>query len=281
MQPRVLAIVGVGLIGGSVGLAVRRNGGVRVLGVDCDTTALSRAKQRGIVDEACADLETAAAVADLVLFCTPVDRTVQQVLTAAAKCRAGTILSDVGSTKAAIQRSLHGRLPSRVAFVGGHPLAGSEKQGSESARPDLFRDRVVILTPTADSDAEAVERVSSFWQSIGARVQCMTPEAHDCAVALTSHLPHLVASALASLLPPELAELTAGGFHDTTRVAAGDPQLWSAILDANREEILSVLAPFEHRLRDFRAALDAGDREAVRSLLAAGRDRRSAIRPTA
>jgi prephenate dehydrogenase len=277
MQPRVLAIVGVGLIGGSVGLAVRRNGGMRVLGVDCDATALACAKERGIVDEVCPDVHSAAAVADLILFCTPVERTADQILAATAKYRAGTVLSDVGSTKAVIQRGIEGRLPAGVSFVGGHPLAGSEKQGSASARPDLFHDRVVILTPTSDTNGEAVGRVSSFWQSIGARVQRMSPESHDRAVALTSHLPHLVASALAGLLPPELAGLTAGGFRDTTRVAAGDPQLWSGILDANRQEILAVLARFEDRLGGFRKALEDADREGVRSLLEAGRDGRSAI----
>jgi cyclohexadieny/prephenate dehydrogenase len=281
MKPRVLAIVGVGLIGGSVGLAVRRIGDMRVLGVDPDPAALSRARENHIVHEICADLSSAASVADLVLFCTPVDLVTEQVLAAATACRPGTVLSDVGSTKAGIHRSLQDRLPINVPFVGGHPLAGSEKQGSESARADLFRDRVVILTLTPDTDAEAVGRVSSFWQSLGARVQQMSPEAHDRAVALTSHLPHLMASVLAGMLPSELAGLAASGFRDTTRVAAGDPQLWSAILDANRSEILSVLARFEDRIGKFRKALEAGDREAVRSLLEAGREGRSAIIPGA
>jgi cyclohexadieny/prephenate dehydrogenase len=277
MHLRVLAIVGVGLIGGSVGWAVRRRGGMRVLGVDHDLSALARAKERGVVDEVSTDLTSAASEADLVLFCTPVDRVAELVLTAAPACRPGTVLSDVGSVKTAIQRCIQNRLPPGIPFVGGHPLAGSEKQGSESADPELFRDRVVILTPTPEADTDAVSRVAWLWESMGARVRRMSPEEHDRCVALTSHLPHLIASALAGVLPPELAGLTASGFRDTTRIASSDPQLWSAILDANQEEILSALARFEDRLAEFRRALEAGDRDAVQTLLGDGHERRSAI----
>jgi cyclohexadieny/prephenate dehydrogenase len=278
MQPRVLVIVGVGLIGGSIGFAVRRNGGMRVLGLDDDAAALLRAKENGIVDEVCTDLGAAAFAADLMLFCTPVDRIADKVLAAAPACRPGTVLSDVGSTKVGILSRLHGRLPSDVQFVGGHPLAGSEKQGSSSADANLFRGRLVILTPTTpETDIGAVTAVSSFWERIGARVLRMSPEAHDHAMALTSHLPHLIASALAGLLPPELTSLTANGFRDTTRVASGDPRLWTAILEANRDEILSALSGFEDRVREFRTALETADHDRLQFLLQAGRERRSAI----
>src|SRR3954471_11028924 len=139
-----LAVVGVGLLGGSVGLAARRRGVAgRVVGTDCRPAALQRALKRGILDEACA-LEAAAAAADVVVFCTPVDCIARQVLTAAPACRHGALLTDVGSTKAAIVRDVAGRLPPGVAFVGAHPLAGSEKDGPEHARADLFEGRLVL-----------------------------------------------------------------------------------------------------------------------------------------
>jgi prephenate dehydrogenase len=278
MQPRTLAIVGVGLIGGSVGLAVRRGGDTRVVGFDRDAEALRYARERGVVDETCSELETAVAAVDMVLFCTPVDVVATQVLAAAPACRTGTVLTDAGSTKAAIVRSVEGRLPPRISFVGGHPLAGSEKQGPAHADSDLFRDRLVVLTPTPSSEELPVARVAEFWESLGARVRRMSPEAHDRALGLTSHLPHLIASALAGILPPELAGLTATGFGDTTRLADSSPELWSAILDANREAVLEALARLDGRLAEFRRGLLAGDRDALHSLLAAGCQARAALR---
>jgi cyclohexadieny/prephenate dehydrogenase len=279
MQLQTLAIVGVGLIGGSVGLAVRRcSGGTRIIGVDGDSAALLCAKERGIVDEIATDVRSATAAADMVLFCTPVDSLAGQVLSAAAGARPGTVLTDAGSTKSTIVNSVEQRIPSEVWFVGGHPLAGSEKQGPRHADAELFRDRVVVLTPTAQTNEQAITRVTGFWQLLGARVLRMSPEAHDRAMAATSHLPHLVASALAGVLPLELIGLAASGFRDTTRIAAGDPALWSAILDANRDETLAALTRFEDRLKAFRLAIATGDREAVRNLLAAGRELRTAIK---
>jgi cyclohexadieny/prephenate dehydrogenase len=270
MKPRVLAIVGVGLIGGSVGLAVRRIGSVRILGVDRDADALRLARQRGIVDEACADVAAAARLADFILFCSPVDTIAEQVLAAGTACQPGTILTDTGSTKEAIVRAVDGRLPAGVTFVGGHPLAGSEKQGSDFADPELFRNRLVVLTPTAATDQMTVARVQAFWESLGARVRCTSPQEHDRSLALTSHLPHLLASALAGILPAELTDLTATGFRDMTRIADSDAALWSAILLANRAPILKALAKFDGRLQEFRSALASGDRKTVHALLTAG-----------
>jgi prephenate dehydrogenase len=269
MQPRVLALIGVGLIGGSVGLAVRSRGGTRVLGVDRDAKAAALARQRGIVDEMCADAAAACSTADLVVVSTPVDGIAEQVVVAASACRPGAVLTDTGSAKSAVVRAIEGRLPAGVSFVGGHPLAGSEKQGAAHAEASLFHNRLVVLTPT--SDESAVARVRAFWESLGARVHCMTPEAHDRAVALTSHLPHLVASSLAGILPAEFAEFTATGFRDMTRIADGNAALWGAILAANRAEVLDALARFEGRLDEFRTALASGEPRALQDLLRAGR----------
>jgi prephenate dehydrogenase len=274
----MLAIVGVGLIGGSVALAARRRGVVeRIVGVDHDSTALEIARERGILDEAASSIGAAASAADLVVLCTPPDVVANQVLQAARMSRPGTLLTDTASTKSAIVRSLAGQLAEGVAFVGAHPLAGSEKQGPKFADADLFVGRVVVLTPTNDGDEEAVALLQQFWESFGAHVRRMSPEQHDAALALTSHLPHLVASALAGTVPAEVASLTATGFRDTTRIAAGDPSLWRAILESNATDVLDALARFETQLAKFRTALEAGDRAALGALLAAGRNFRTSL----
>jgi prephenate dehydrogenase len=271
MGSGTLAVVGVGLLGGSVALAARRRGlADRVVGIDHDGAALEQGRRRGLLDDASTDL-LAAAAADLVVFCTPVDRIAAQVLELAPACRPGTVLTDVGSTKAAIVGGVEGRLPAGVSFVGGHPLAGSEKQGHPHADGDLFRGRCVVLTPTPRTDEPATQRVEAFWRGLGAAVRRMAPEEHDRAMALTSHLPHLVASALAGTLPPELAELTAGGFRDTTRLASGGPELWSAIFRTNRAAVLEAVGRFAAHLERFRAALEAGDFAAVEELLRQGK----------
>jgi prephenate dehydrogenase len=270
---RALAVVGVGLLGASVALAARRRRVAgRIVGVDRDPEALDSARRLGCLDEAATDLG-AAACGDLVVVCVPVDRVAAVVRAVAAGCRAGAVLTDVGSTKAAIVREV-GALPGGVAFVGSHPLAGSEKQGPDHADGDLFAGRLVVVTPGPDTDERAARRVDDFWRALGARVERMTPEAHDEAVALTSHLPHVVASALAGSLPPELAGLTATGFRDTTRVAAGGPELWAAILRSNRDAVLAALGRFGDRLERFRRALADDDAAALLALLAEGKTAR-------
>jgi prephenate dehydrogenase len=277
MRVTTLAIVGVGLLGGSIALAARcRHIAARIVGVDEQRPALEHALQRSLIDAA-VDLPTAAATADLLVFCTPVDCIAAQILAAAPACRAGCLLTDVGSTKAEIVRSVEGRLPAGVAYIGSHPLAGSEKNGPKHASAALFEQRQVIVTPTPRTDAVSLERITSFWQALGATVRIMDPEAHDRALALTSHLPHLAASALAGVLPPELFALTATGFRDTTRLAASNPALWSAILHANASAVLEALDRYSEQLQRFRAALEAKDRAALETLLAQGKQNKDGL----
>jgi prephenate dehydrogenase len=272
MRIGTLAIVGVGLIGGSIALAARRRGlADRILGINHRPTTRDYTVRAGLVDAAFATPLEAVDQADVVVFCTPVDRLAAQVLEAAPRYRPGTLLTDAGSTKAAIVHEVEGKLPLGVAFVGAHPLAGSEKQGPEHAEADLLVGRLVILTPSPTTDEAAVSRVAAFWEALGARIRCMGPEEHDRALALTSHLPHLAASGLAGLLHPELSDLTAGGFRDTTRIAAGDPVLWTAIFQANRDALLAALDRFDARLQRFRAALAANDAAAIAELLREGK----------
>jgi prephenate dehydrogenase len=278
MKINTLTIVGVGLIGGSIGLAARRRGvAVRVLGVGRRQASLDQARSRHAIDEGFLDLAVAARRSDLIVFCSPVDCIAGQVLAAAPECRPGTLLTDAGSTKAAIVAAIEGRLPPGVAFVGGHPLAGSEKRGPNHADANLFQDRVTILTKTPATDPAALEGVAQFWRALGARVRVMDPGQHDRSLALTSHLPHLVASALAGILPPELQELTASGYRDTTRIAAGDPALWTGIFEQNRSGVLGALQVFGQRLAELKHALESGDRAALDRLLAQAKKVRESL----
>ena len=268
MTIQTLTIVGVGLIGGSIGLAAKKRGlAERVLGVGRRQASLQEALARGAIDEAFVDLSEAANRADVAIFCTPVDMIAEQILTAALRCKAGALLTDAGSTKAALVRSLAGRLPSDVSYVGSHPLAGSEKRGPEYADANLFDGKVTVITPTADTNGAVLDRLSAFWKALGSDVRIMDPEEHDRGLALTSHVPHLVAAALVSLLRPELLPLTATGFRDTTRVAAGDPALWTGIFLQNRDAVLAGLELVQGNLERFRQALTRSDRVTLDRLL--------------
>lgn len=274
-----LTVVGVGLIGGSVGLAAKTRGAAkRVVGVGRDVRNLERAAVIGAVDTFTTDLAAGAAAADLVVVCTPVDRVAADVLAASAAAPPRAILTDVGSTKGNILRELAGKMPTgRGQFVGSHPLAGSEKKGAGHAKADLFDNRLVIVTPTAETDLEAAAVVELFWQKLGARVIRMDAVEHDTALAVTSHLPHAAAAGLAGVTPVEWLGLTAGGFRDGTRVAAGDPHLWAAIFEANKEAVLAAADRFAGRMGEFRRALAAGDTAALVAWLTEAKQVRDAL----
>ncbi|MCI0681863.1 MAG: prephenate dehydrogenase [Gemmataceae bacterium] len=279
MQLELLTIVGVGLIGGSIGLAAKRRGVARrVRGLGRQQASLDRALEIGAIDEAHLDPQAALTGADLVVVCTPVDHIADQVVHFARHCGPATLLTDAGSTKAAIVETVEARLPATgPQFVGSHPLAGSEKRGPDFAHAQLFEHRLTVVTPTPRTPAAAVDRIAGFWSALGSRVKVMSPADHDRALALTSHLPHLLAAALAGTLPADVRELTATGFRDTTRIAAGDPRLWTAIFTQNRMPLLDALGRVESRLREFRQALEAGDPAAIDRLLAQAKEVRDAL----
>jgi len=278
MNVHTLTIVGVGLIGGSIGLAARQRGVARrILGVGRQKSSLERAQSVGAIDEGLLDVNAAVHRAEIAVFCTPVERIAEQVRSAATGCSPGTLLTDAGSTKGAIMRDLEGRLPAGIAFVGSHPLAGSEKRGPDHADADLFEGRLVVVTPSLTTDPLALERTLAFWRALGARVRIMDAGEHDRALALTSHLPHLLASALAGILPPELHDLTATGFRDTTRVAAGDSSIWTGIFAQNRDAVLAALRRLDDRLAQFRCALETGDTTSLDTLLAQAKEIRDAL----
>lgn len=271
---RSVTIVGVGLIGGSIGLALRKRGLVdRVVGFGSRPATLELAKKVGAISEIASDERAAVAGVDLVVVCAPVAHIVEQVKRLAPLCRPGTLITDAGSTKLEIVEALASAAagnswPAGVRFIGSHPLAGNEKKGPGHADADLLVERTVVVTPASSSLAEDVRAISQFWQSLGARVVEMTAADHDLAVAATSHLPHLAASAIAGSTPKEFVALTASGWQDTTRIAAGDPLLWRQIMLANRENLLAALARFEGALAEWREALESQDAAALERLLA-------------
>lgn len=275
---RAIAVVGVGLIGGSLAGAIRsRRISSKVIGVGRDRARLSVARDAGLVDDISTDLITAASRSDLLVFCTPVDRVVAGVREAAGASLPGTLITDAGSVKGSICRPLETGLPGGVEFIGSHPLAGSEKQGFEHADPQLFDRRVCVVTPVESSTRQGIDRLTRFWQRVGSTVMEMSPEAHDRALAQTSHLPHVVAAALAAVVDEANGRYAASGFRDTTRIAGGDADLWTAILLANSEPVLAALQSYDQSLGAFRQALETRDAVRLKSLLAAAKARRDGL----
>jgi len=263
-----ITITGVGLIGASIGRAIRQRGlARRVVGIGRSPESLRIALAKGAIDDVLPD-EDAYAEADLIIFCVPVDHIASLARTASLYAPDGCLITDAGSTKGAIVRDLT-TLPLRpgVTFVGSHPIAGSEKKGAAHLNGDLFEGRVTVVTPTLDTPTQPLERIEAFWRSIGSTVVRMGPDEHDEALALTSHLPHLAASALARLLPIDYQPLTGTGFRDTTRVASGDPEIWTAIFRANRGAVGDALERLIGSLMDFRQALKLDDPEPLNYLL--------------
>ncbi len=267
-----LVVVGVGLLGGSIALAARQRGIVRrVIGVGRTAPRLEQARDSRVLDDVSTDLVAAATQADLLIFATPVNLIVAGVREVASACRPGTLITDVGSTKAHLCRELSTGLPSSTTFIGSHPLAGSEKQGWEHSRADLFDGRVCVVTPTETSRRDEITRLTAFWQAIGMSVVEMSPEAHDRALAQTSHVPHVVASALARTLADENRSLAATGFADTTRIAAGDPNVWVPILLDNRDAVLASLDEFSGQVAALREALIRGNADEIHRLWEQGK----------
>ncbi|HXD87933.1 MAG TPA: prephenate dehydrogenase/arogenate dehydrogenase family protein [Urbifossiella sp.] len=272
-----ITIVGVGLIGGSIGLAAKARGIARcVVGAGRDPAKLAKAERLGAIDRGTPRLEEAVENADLVAVCTPVDLIASTILRAAPHCKPGTLFTDGGSTKATIVKDVTSQALERIAFVPAHPIAGSEKNGVEYARADLFEDRLTILTPIASGDP-ALESVAAFWKALGSRIAIMSPADHDKALASTSHLPHAVASAVAGITPRDWLPLSAGGFRDVTRIAAGDPHLWTPIFLENREAVLAALDRFTHRLDEFQQLVDSGNAAGLARWLADGKQVRDAL----
>lgn len=278
---KTVAVIGMGLMGGSLGLALRRRGLARVRGYARRAETRQAALAMGAVDSV---YETAAAAvqgAGIVVMCTPVLSIPALVNECLPALESGAVVTDVGSTKAELTHRLAPILAGgRVQFVGSHPMTGSEKTGIEVARADLYEGAVTVVTASG-ADGIGVDRVAAMWRDVGSRVMRLDPGEHDALVARTSHLPHLVASLLVTATAGGNREnflaLCGPGYRDTTRIAAGSPEMWHDIVKSNRAEILLALRGFQGELAGLIADIEAGNFDAVREQLERGREARQAI----
>ncbi|HZL13530.1 MAG TPA: prephenate dehydrogenase/arogenate dehydrogenase family protein [Verrucomicrobiae bacterium] len=281
MQFRKITIIGVGLLGGSLGLAARKN---RVAGEIAGFVRreknLRDCEKFGATDFATTDLLAAVSNSDLIILCTPLAQMAALANQFLPALKLGTIVTDVGSVKADVVRELEALVEKSGAhFVGGHPMAGAEKTGVAAARENLFENAVCVLTPTKKSNTTAVRKLEQFWKSLGARVLKMPPAQHDLFVSRTSHLPHVVAATLANLIlhpanPKMQSQLCANGFRDTTRIASGSPEMWRDIALANRKNLAKSLDDFISELQKFQRALKNADAKAISKFFETAKSRR-------
>jgi cyclohexadieny/prephenate dehydrogenase len=280
-----VALIGIGLIGSSLARVLRRD---KLAGeiVVCARSEATRAKalELGIADRVTPDAAEAVRGADLVVVATPLSAYAEIALQIPSALRPGAIVTDVGSVKQAVIRDLRPALPDNVHFIPGHPVAGTEHSGPEAGFAELFRDRWCILTPLPDTDAEALARVTGLWEQAGMRVVTMDPEHHDKVLAMTSHLPHVIAytivgtaTDLEDSLKSEVIKFSAGGFRDFTRIAGSDPVMWRDIFLNNREAVLEMLQRFSEDLTALQRAIRWGEGDKLEELFTRTRAIRRSI----
>jgi cyclohexadieny/prephenate dehydrogenase len=266
-----IALIGFGLIGGSIARAAREQGlAGEIVATAHSAKSRARVAELGVVDRVVETNAEAARDADLVILCIPVGACGPVAQEIARFLKPGAIVSDVGSVKGAVVRDMAPHLPAGVHFVPAHPVAGTEHSGPDSGFAELFIDRWCILTPPDGTDPQAVERLRAFWAGLGARVEIMTPDHHDLVLAITSHLPHLIAytivgtaDELEGVTQSEVLKFSAGGFRDFTRIAASDPIMWRDVFLANKEAVLEMLGTFNEDLSKLTRAIRRGDGEAL------------------
>jgi len=287
-----IAIIGLGLLGGSIGLAVQRHlPGVSTSGYDANPDTRRRAIERRLVDKVYDDAGDTVKEADLVILCVPVGAMCEAARTIAPSLREDAVISDVGSSKETLLNALQNVLPDH-AIIPAHPVAGTEHSGPDAGFATLFHQRWCIITPPADADPENVLKLLDFWETLGAMVETMDAEHHDRVLAVTSHIPHLIAytivgtaSDLEEVTRSEVIKYSAGGFRDFTRIAASDPTMWRDVFLNNKDAVLDMLDRFLTDLAMMREAIKAGDGELMydhfartrairRSIVALGQDDR-------
>ena len=281
MHWQQISIVGVGLLGGSLGQVIRQlRLADRVTGYVRREASVAESERLGAVDQAQTDVRTAVKGADLIILCTPISQMRQLSEQMAPTLKPGALVTDVGSVKGSVVQELEPLFARAGAhFVGSHPMAGAEKMGVSAATPELFVKAVCIITPTPNSPPDLVQQLEEFWRAVGAVPTRLSPEAHDDLVSRASHLPHVVAAELANYVlspahPKEQALLCANGFRDTTRVASGSPEMWRDICLANRKNLARVLGVFIEDLQEFQLALEHEDRKAVAEFFTQAKQRR-------
>jgi len=270
-----ITVIAPGLLGASIGLAAHKRS------LASSVAVWARREEAREVLQSCdwcnqapEGIEDACTDSELIVLCAPVERIIDLARRIAPSLKSNPIVTDVGSVKSILSRECHAAFESKARFIGSHPMAGSEKTGMENADADLFEGNPCFVTPLEDSDSKAVESVTKFWINLGAQVLRETPEQHDAIVANISHLPHLLASSLASYLAtrlPTAGQFCGNGLKDTTRIASGDPHMWRDIVSQNRPEIIRALDAFEDELQQLKAAITNEDNFALLRKLAQGK----------
>jgi len=279
LQFESVFIVGVGLIGGSVAAALKERGYPgAITGFGRNIDRLKKCQSVGLIDEFSTDAAILEKPDSLIIFCTPIDHITNFFQSSKVNFDKTSIITDAGSTKNSICKAAQKYLPEEMTFIGSHPIAGSEKQGFEHALSDLFQNRLCVITPDEKTDETAITSLKEFWEFLGSEVAILSPSEHDFRLAQTSHLPHLIASALAETLSPDNAQYTSTGFRDTTRISKGDPSVWIPILLDNSEAILENLAQFDSVLKKFSKAIENQDSEALKKLLEQAKTKRSHLK---
>ena len=282
--PRI-ALIGIGLIGSSLSHLIRRERLASHIAVHARSAATrQKAVELGLSDSIHATAAEAASGADLVILCTPVGAYGEIAREIGPHLKQGAIVTDVGSVKAAVVRDIAPFIPEGVHFIAGHPIAGTEQSGPESGFAELFANRWCILTPQTGSDIEAVARLEAFWRACGSNVEIMTPEHHDLVLAITSHLPHLIAYNIVAtaadveeVTNSEVIKFSAGGFRDFTRIAASDPTMWRDVFLNNKDAVLEMLGRFSEDLSVLQRAIRWGDGETLFDLFTRSREIRRGI----
>ncbi|MEK7314170.1 MAG: prephenate dehydrogenase/arogenate dehydrogenase family protein [Deltaproteobacteria bacterium] len=265
-----ITIIGVGLIGGSLAISLKEAGAcATVVGVGRGVENLKTAKRLGIIDSYTTDVKEGVKDSDFVVVGVPVLSIAKVIKTAAPYFKKGAIVTDVGSVKEAVVRDVEPLMPDSVFFVGGHPIAGTEHSGAEAAFSGLFKDRRCILTPTSNTDNNALEKVKAMWELAGSEVVIMDAKAHDVILASVSHLPHVIAYSLVNTVADmeqkagDVLKYSAGGFKDFTRIASSSPEMWRDICLMNKDAVLRLLDEFQKRLDEIKGHIKDGNAELV------------------
>jgi prephenate dehydrogenase len=281
MRWNQISLIGLGLMGGSLALAIRQKQlALKIHACVRRQAALDEAAKRAIADVVTLDVKEAVLGADLVILCTPLSQMKALMEQMQPHLKPGAVVTDVGSAKSAVVQELEPMAQAvKAFFVGSHPMAGSEKTGLAAARPDLFRNAICLVTPGAHASVDAICAVQNFWKGVGGWPIRMTPEMHDDLVSRSSHLPHVVAAELANYVlspahPREQALVCANGFRDSTRIAASSPEMWRDIVLANRKNLGRVLGVFIEDLQEFQLALEREDVKAIEEFFANAKQRR-------
>ena len=281
---QTLAIVGVGLIGGSLAMALKQAGAVgSIIGVGRSRVNLATALSLGVIDQIQPDLQQAVDDADIIVLATPVNTIARLFEAIAPAMNADKIVTDVGSVKGGIVEQARAALGIHFnRFVGAHPVAGKEKSGITAATNDLFENHKVILTPNAQTDVEACRRIENMWRSTGAEVKLMDVAEHDRVLSITSHLPHVLAYVMMDFLSTSSSrdrcyEMAAGGFYDFTRTASSDPEMWRDISLMNKQYLLAHIAEFKTQLEHVAKMIEADEQQAIETLYASAKQARARV----